>query len=145
MNDSNGSEFYMSYYSEYDYHSQESDDDSSIDYPDASEVYWSDEEEHRYHCGPDEVVIKETYIRIEPKITSKPYLRPKNTTDDCPICLVIMNTSTPQVFCAKGCGNTFHSCCIRKYLTHSGHRAKCPLCRLGTYFIPIKPTNQNTD
>jgi len=135
--------------SDFENRSSDSDSDSDsgqdIDYPDASEVFWSDDEEIDFHIRDSSICSPRTqnYDRFERtdnrrrqapnpvlEITSlskqhrvhmiheaQTKVPPKKTGDqDCPICLETCFPSTQHIlYCSTECGNLFHLGCMVEY------------------------------
>lgn len=126
--------------------------DSSIDYPDRDEVYWSDEDEHEFSVREsyNESVdgLRRSNITFPFPIHSRRSELPFIGNDvvlarwgaECSICLQPLNPNTRELYCSSSCGNVFHTSCIAEYkgiaqgVCGFGVAAKCPLCQVWSKF-----------
>lgn len=135
-----------------------------IDYPDAAEVYWSDEEDVKFHIRDSSrsspvLRSRRLRMRIHPYIrsvkTTKPNpdvynktVPPKNKTDGCAICLenTDLNSDNEHIYCSSQCGNIFHYSCMLTYTKpNPPNFAKCPLCRTWSNFEKLCKKNKTVE
>lgn len=130
-----------------------------IDYPDPSEVFWSDndDEPDRAHDLGNYIPWYEVTISRHEVATSRsraystifkpvvyrptPALKtvaPRDTEkSDCAICLC--DNDRDLLFCQNGCGKLFHRKCMMEYTKpHPPTSAKCPLCRTWSKFSRLE-------
>ena len=117
-----------------------------IDYPDSSDVMWSDDEEAEFHykdMSQNSPVIRNRRLQMliskyhgsmmseelcsmrssncnVPSYSSpnSGAVLPKTMVEkrDCAICLDECRENTLNMYCSTQCGNVFHSKCINKYI-----------------------------
>jgi hypothetical protein len=154
-----------------DEHSESDSESKEIDYPDASEVQWSDDEDTHFHHNGDSSIYsyildeRSSYLSQRRRYVSttqtKPYPYANKTrkkdkvkikapvrqlVHECSICLDICQPTMTHLYCSTQCGNVFHDVCIREYTKpHTTAFAKCPLCRTWSNFIHVDlKLHQNT-
>jgi len=123
---------------------EDCDESREIDYPDATDVWWSDDEDYP---GAESFFTSTYSIEFRPlRRTPRPLRKCKSTPlNTCkklktkirhrPECVICLEPLAPAgaSYCTYGCGNTFHTSCT----VQLRRPQKCPLCRQFADFAKV--------